>query len=337
MSYTSFDFPNTHLYDSDLRELIRMYTQLVAEYNELVNDLHALNQWKNEHELEYQALLKRMIAIENKMDTFEAKIQAEFDKLNADITKRVDKLVSDTEDGLERIQKEFENEIALAIKEMQSQLDSMKVEIKHAIIQLENSITANNEFIFRQVEARLDDFINNLPDYENLIVYNPVRGEYTNVQLAIIDLYDNFRIYGLTASQYDSLQLTANEYDAKGLTALEYDRWAYKLLGFPDPDYYMRDPFNGRIVRTQVVIYELAELHRQALTASEYDGLELTAEQYDSLGLTAYFYDWYGIVLFENALTASEYDALGITAAEYDAKRLSAWQYDTYGKFLLTA
>lgn len=337
MSYTQFDFPNTHLYDSDLRELIRMYTQLVAQYNELVNDLHALNEWKQTHEVEYQALLRRLKAIEYKMDSFEAEIQAEFDKLNNDITKRVDKLVSDTEDELNRIQKEFENEIALAIKQMQAQLDSMKVEIKHAVVELENSITANNEFIFRQVELRLEQFINNLPDYENLIIYNPVRGERTNVQLAIIDLYDNFRVFGLTASQYDSLQLAAEEYDAKGLTALEYDRWGYKLLEFPDPDYYMRDPFNGRIVRTQVVIYELAELHRDALTAAEYDFLELTAEQYDGLDLTAYFYDWYGIALFNNALTADEYDALGITAAEYDAKRLSAWQYDTYGKFLLTA
>lgn len=337
MSYFSFDFPHSHMYDSDLREILRMYKHLVDEYDELVAQLRELNEWKTKHQSEYAALLVRLQNIENQLATFEAKIQAEFDKLDNDLTKKVDKLIDDTNSELLEIKKQFEAEIALAIKAMQAQLDSMKVEIRNAIVTLENSITANNEFIFRQVEIRLQQFIDNLPDYENLIVYNPVRGEDTNVQLAIIDLYDNFRVFGLTARQYNSLQLTAEKYDSMGLTALEYDRWGYKLLNYPDPNYYMRDPFNGRIVRTQVVIYELAELHRNALTAAEYDALELTAEQYDSLGLTAYIYDWYGIMLFENALTASEYDALGITAAEYDAKRLSAWQYDTYGKFLLTA
>lgn len=337
MSYTSCDFPNTHFYESDLRELIAMYKKLVEEYNTLVAGLRELNEWRIRHTGEYEEVVRRMSALEAEMTSFENKLNNEFAQLKTEFEAEFNSLKS-----------EVDQEIAEAIRQMQIQfnelynsirdsISEMKLEIQKDIIILENSITANNQMIMDYVTDRLNYFIEHLPDYENLIVYNPVRGEQTNVQTAILDLYDNFRIYGLTASQYDSLQLTASEYDAKGLTALEYDRWGYKLLDYPDPDYFIRDPFTGKYNRVQVVIYELAELHRQALSAAEYDALELTAAEYDALGLTAYVYDWYGIVLFGDALTASEYDALELTATEYDAKRLDAYQYDVYGKLLLTA
>lgn len=49
MSYTSFDFPHTHFYDDDLRELLRKIKCLI----ENVKDL---NEWRATHEAEYQVL-----------------------------------------------------------------------------------------------------------------------------------------------------------------------------------------------------------------------------------------------------------------------------------------
>lgn len=49
MSYTDYDFPNTRMYDSDLRELLEQYKKL------LIN-LGTLDVWKNEHEAEYKEL-----------------------------------------------------------------------------------------------------------------------------------------------------------------------------------------------------------------------------------------------------------------------------------------
>lgn len=334
-------YPYTDFHELNLDWLLTNYQAIIDKLNQTIA-------WANVHQGEYEEAIRRLTAVENELATFEAEINRRFNVLEASLTAEVNQLIADTRAELDDTKKQIQKEVAEAIQQMQNEftqlyntvkndIAAMNVEIQRAIFELQNSITANNDYIFNQVNQRLQDFIDNLPDYENLIIYNPVRGEDTNVQTAIIDLYDNFRIYGLTASQYDSLQLTAAQYDAKGLTALEYDRWAYKLLDYPDPDYFIRDPFTGLYSRVQVVIYELANLHRDALTAAEYDALELTAADYDALGLTAYVYDWYGIVLFGDALTASEYDALGLTAAEYDAKRLDAWQYDLYGKLLLTA
>ena len=334
-------YPYTDFHEMNLDWLLTNYMAIVTKINETVA-------WMNNHQTEYEEAIARLTAVENEINSFETEINNRFNKLQTDLTAEVNALIAETKRELDETKAQIQKEVSEAIAAMQQEFDalynsvkndiaSMKIEIQRAIVTLQSSITANNQYIFDSVEERLNRFIQDLPDYENLIIYNPVRGEQTNVQTAIVDLYSMFAVYGLTAAQYDSLQLTALEYDSKNLTAREYDVWGYKLLDFPDPQLFMIDPFNGRTVLNKVVIYELAELHRDALSAAEYDALELTAEDFDSLDLTAYVYDWYGIVLFEDALTASEYDALELTAAEYDAKRIDAWQYDRYGKLLLVA
>ena len=49
MSYTSFDFPHTHMYESDLREIL-------AQLKNLSKDVKALDEWKVTHEAEYHQL-----------------------------------------------------------------------------------------------------------------------------------------------------------------------------------------------------------------------------------------------------------------------------------------
>lgn len=51
MSYTEFDFPHTHFYDSDLRELLKYVKTLWDRVN-------AIDNWKNEHEEDYLELKK---------------------------------------------------------------------------------------------------------------------------------------------------------------------------------------------------------------------------------------------------------------------------------------
>lgn len=321
---------------------------LLENYQEIVDHVAELQTWMRTHKVEYAEAMVRLTAVENEINTFEASVNREFAALKtsleaefAALKKEVAKELANTQ---AQIMKDFERELAKFASDFQqleqsvrSDITSMQIEIKQLLVYMQNIAGVINDNVIAYVDDRLDQFIRDLPDYENLIIYNPVRGIQTNVQTAINDLYGYFAVFGLTATQYDSLQLTAEEYDNYGLTAREYDVWGYKRLGYPDPDNYMRDPFTGKIVLNTIVIYELADLHKEALTAWEYDHLGLTAEEYDTMELSAYFYDWYGIRLWDSAITAEEYDNLELTAWDYDSRMYTAIQYDNYAKVLLTA
>lgn len=336
MSYSSFDFPNTHYYNSDLREVLAKLKFLLDEYNALVNDIADLKEWRELHEDEYEELLRRVGIIENEITNFESKINQQFNELEISLQNEFEQQKADVKAELANALEQFKEMFDQLKVQLESDVANMKIEIRRLESYLADQIANINQKVIAYVDDRLDDFIQHLPDYENLIVYNPIAGKQTNVQQAINDLYFMFAIYGITAEQYDSLQLTAAEFDAKEISAKEYDMLAYKLLGYPDPNHYMRDPFTGLFSENKVVIYKLTDLHRMALTVSEYDALEMPAETFDGLQLTAYYFDWYGINIGESAITAKEFDDLQIDADVYDNKRISAYDYDNYAKLILS-
>lgn len=51
MSYTDYDFPGTHYYDTDLREVICKVTKILKTVADL-------DEWKEEHEKQYEELKK---------------------------------------------------------------------------------------------------------------------------------------------------------------------------------------------------------------------------------------------------------------------------------------
>lgn len=288
MSYTQFDFPHTHMYDSDLRELINYYEQLVKAYNSLVADIEALQEWKTEHVEEYEKLLTKVNNLENEITTFESKIEAAFAKFKSDTETEIN-------DKFNSAMTEFTNMFNALENEMTTQLANMKLEINQLAIELSNAISSFRTEMVEYLDERFELFIQNLPDYENLIVHNPVRGIDTTVQVALDDLYSYFNVFGLTAQQFDSLELTCAEFDAKGLTAHEFDSNGYKLLGYPDPTYYMRDPFTGEWALISDVVMKLFALHAGTMTAEQFEALDLTCNEFDALEITAFNFDFFGI------------------------------------------
>lgn len=333
------EYPYRNISDTNLDWIFKTYAQIKT-------DVETLQSYVAAHKIEYQELVTEVRRIANEIDTFESAVNKEFADLTAKLEKQFDDLKNEIEKELSDTKQEIEDDFNTAIADfttvfnelrasVESDIASMKIEINRLLIYLESQISVINENVREYVDDRLADFIAHLPDYENLIVNNPVTGTQTNVQTAINDLYLHMNIYGLTAAQYDSLQLLARVYDAKELTAYEYDTQSYHLLGYPDPNHYMRDPFSGLIVKNEIVILELADLHKDALTAAEYDALEITAADYDAMELTAYWFDWYGVSMRDGAIIASDYDALDLTALEYDAKEINAINYDKFASTLL--
>ena len=289
-------YPYTDFHELNLDWLLTNYQAIIDKINQTI-------EWANNHQIEYEEAIERLTAVENEIYTFEAQITAAFNQLETDLKAEMEKALSDTIAEVDATIEQLRQDVAFAIAsfenrfleletQIKNELAEVKAQVARAIIELQNILQANNQFIFEYVENRLQRFIDDLPEILTVQVYNPYRGEVTDIQVAINDLYSIACIWGLTAEQYDSLGLTAAEYDALELTAAEYDTLGYKLL-YKDPNYNMLSPFTGEYVHVQDVIMDLAHLHMGGVTASYYDGLELTAAEYDEKELTAFQYDWF--------------------------------------------
>lgn len=66
-------------------------------------------------------------------------------------------------------------------------------------------------------------------------------------------------------------------------------------------DINVYDPTTGLLSPIQVVINNLFDMNRsEAISASEFDGLELTATEYDAYEITAFNFDVYGKTILES-------------------------------------
>lgn len=281
---------------------------LFVNYQKIVNDVNELNAWRQTHAEEYTELKRRVDVIENEIETFEAEIERRFADLDAAIHHDFDALAAEIRTELAQTKAEIEREFAAALAEFTRLFNELKSSVELEIARMKAEILdlqyhLTQEIADLRVETReyidnkFEDFIAHLPDYEHLIVRNPVTGTQTTVQVALDSLYDMFNIDGITAGEYDALELTAGEFDALEIMAGEYDKHAYSILGVPDPRYYMRSPFTGEIVPVKDVVMDLWGLHNQGITAGDFDALDLTAGDFDALEEQAYYYDMFGVTI----------------------------------------
>ena len=281
MSFGNFEFPNTNFYNSDLRELIAMYKKLVAEYDTIKAEIDEVTKKIEEFtqyvdsiideriNLKLKALTSRVSMLEVEMK----QVEAELDNVNL----RVDEIVKDI--------------INLGIR-----IDQVKVELKADIAEVyiefgkyKESIDDIIQIEINKLIAYIDEHITKL---DRLDVVNPITGVYEDVQNVLNDICDSLLAgFGITAKEYDELALTAMQYDQLRITAIQYSTRGY-LIFYKQLIARMRSPFTGEMDNYDNVIYRLADLHKNCLTAKEYDDLSLTAQVYDDKQITAYTYDW---------------------------------------------
>ena len=165
------------------------------------------------------------------------------------------------------------------------------------LLSLRKYVDGQNAAIYSEIRYQIELLKNSLPDLTTVLVISPYTGQLVTIQQAINELWNNLRVYALTADEYDSQQWAAEVYDNFKLTAFEYDYFAKEYI-YEDPRFYMFNPWTGERDFYQNVVMRLVELHRtNAITAQGYDDLALTATSYDGKTITAYNYDWNGKTL----------------------------------------
>ena len=267
--------------------------EVIDDYNELIDYYNTLPQ-----------LLEQITAKLSELDDFVDTINREFAELDARLTAKVDKKLAKVDEELAKSLELIEHEMAELEAKVNVEIERLKSELTQvinsqlAVFRTELKLSENNTKAW--TEARLNEFLAELPDVQNILVYNMITGKLEPVQDVIASMYDVMR-EGLTAYEYDRLRLTASEYDnwivnsiPRGLKAVEYDVHGRMYL-YKEPKDYMNHPTSGKVVENKMVIDFNTSLLKQSgsYSASEYDSVGVTANNYDVLQLTAYEYDWF--------------------------------------------
>lgn len=329
MGFSNFEFPHTNYYDDDLRELLRLYRELKAEYDGLQADIAKVTKAIEDFYITVDAKIDERIDVKmGILSNRVANLDTEVAKLGELVTSNTDNI-----EQLHLIVRNLDNDLSAEIAEFKGMINDVYevfAEYKHSIDSIVNVKVQELETYIKEQISHID----------RLYVNNPLTGKREGIQKVLDDIASQlFATYGLTAKEYDNLNLKAREYDNMRITAQDYDLKGYFIF-FRLMQLNIRNPFTGLMDSIEDVIYMLTNLHRDVYTASQYDDLQMSASDYDSLFISAFEYDFHNRKLFDlwknsKAPTATEYDGFNITADKYDSLKLSADTYDEHGNIYI--
>lgn len=246
--------------------------------------------------------------------------------------KAIDGQIANLQQQVGGVMTQVNNALDLYNKQVQASLAettaNLTTFVSSQLLTLRKYIDGQDAAIYSEIRYQIELLKNSLPDLTTVLVVSPYTGKLVTIQEAIDELWNNLRVYALTADEYDSQQWTAEEYDNFKLTAFEYDYYAKEYI-YNDPRFYMFSPWSGEKVFYQDIITRIVALHRtNAIMTQDYDNLDLTATTYDDKDITAYEYDWNGHSILigtsdistgtvvvgdaKNGLTADELEHLSI-------------------------
>ena len=286
-------------FSKKLNELIESYNKFSGEYENYVQE--QLKPYQSQIDELTDRFNSIVHEINDNIDTFKNETNAKIDTQNEVITNfknetnaKIDSYKSEIFDALDETQKEIYAHVEAEILRLKTDITT---QVSLQLSFLRRLIDKHDKNVLSIVDAKLIEFLGKIPTGTQLVI-NPTSGTIDTLQATLYNMYDYYRVDGLTAQQYDALGLTAEEYDAQGLTAYDYDFYSSRTLEI-DERFYMFDPFNGSLKLVSRVVDELADVHKgdSALNANEYDALEMSAETYEGKELTAYSYDWQGKLL----------------------------------------
>lgn len=126
--------------------------------------------------------------------------------------------------------------IELDFEDLQKQIEDLETEFnnnlnnleRELLIEINNKITVLKNYVDNNDEY-LQEQITNI-EIGDIEVYDPTTGILSPIQTVIDNLYNLHREDGITASEFDALELTATEFDSKEITASDFDLKAKELL-----------------------------------------------------------------------------------------------------------
>ena len=118
-----------------------------------------------------------------------------------------------------------ENEIINLYNKINTDIDNLRIELDMEINKNYNILKDYVDYQDNLLEEKIDNI-----QIGSIEVYNPTNGLLQPLQDVINSLYEAGNKDGLTASEFDGLELTATEFDAYQITAYEFDSQGKTIL-----------------------------------------------------------------------------------------------------------
>lgn len=325
MAYSFKEFPSVSYNDADLRELIRLYNELLSIYEGLKQEMQNMLDYIDTFEETTDEKIKEQITVTMSLYT-QRLIKVET------LMQGLEVAVKSNAEAISKFQPQIDA-LTQTIKDQKYYLMNLNQELREEFHQYKNG---TGEYIDGRLDAFETKILDMVTKLDKLDVVNPMNGNLEDINKVLDDIYNAIQLaFGLRAEEYDKLQLTALEYDKMRIKAIDYDTKSFFLF-WNLTAALMFNPFTGKQSHYSVVINRLADLHKCTFTAKQYDELQCTAIDYDAWNINAFNYDWFGMqmILKRQGITAEDYDKQKITAEKYDNEKIIAYRYDTYGNSL---
>lgn len=183
-----------------------------------------------------------------------------------------------------------------AISDLQTEWTAYKNQVDTELNTMRQELMQMNENNYYLILAKLEQFeqkILNMISGHGIIVYNPVTGQYTDVNTAIQDMYAVLRYQAFTAFEFDTSGITCDAFDDSEITCTEYDLYGKEILGTKMCDCYVHSPFTGLVSSVQDVFEDVVATFGNGMTASYFDNTySPTATAFDNAQKTAGEFDF---------------------------------------------
>jgi predicted nucleic acid-binding Zn-ribbon protein len=154
------------------------------------------------------------------------KLKEDFDNIDLnfeELEQRINLVAESVSLMSERVSSLEEN--SATKEDLAGAIDTLDEELK-ALINEEYSIL--KEYVDTQdedLQYQIDHF-----DIGNITLLDPTTGLQSSIQTVIDNIYDQTRTDGISAAEFDALQLTAEGFDEKEITAFNFDQHGKTLL-----------------------------------------------------------------------------------------------------------
>lgn len=192
--------------------------------------------------------------------------------------------------------------------EIRAQIDLAKAELTQ-IINEQLSVFAdmledNNETLKRWVEDRLEEFKQEIPTFEDVIVVDPTTGELVDIQTALNHIYSSGRLsFGaLTVFEWIRMGLSWNDIERRmvysmpqGITIEQMNREARSLILKPwEKLHAIHDIISGlyNTVKSQINLLAGITANAGTLTWGEIDAADIDIDTFTGYNKTCYNVAW---------------------------------------------